>query len=121
MLETVCNGHYQIACSKYFIHTHGGIEPKILINHPNQYFEESREIRTNSREKIDNRNKNKSINKNNLSQTTENINAKLEDSKLYEQYLESNIDWDMEVEEGSLPINKEQKNYKNNQLERINE
>lgn len=36
----VKNGHYQVACGKYFEYTHG--KPAVNgINHPNQYFEES--------------------------------------------------------------------------------
>ncbi|CAG0889243.1 unnamed protein product, partial [Darwinula stevensoni] len=37
-------GHYQIACGKVFAFTHKGAE--VGINHPNQYFEESRAIIT---------------------------------------------------------------------------
>ncbi|EFA10435.1 DNA primase large subunit-like Protein [Tribolium castaneum] len=41
--QLVSDGHYQLACGKYFEYTHG----KALgngINHPNQYFEESMNI-----------------------------------------------------------------------------
>lgn len=40
-MSLVNSSHYQIACTKYFEYTHG--QPsKNVINHPNQYFDESR-------------------------------------------------------------------------------
>lgn len=101
ILNTVKTGHYQIACSKYFIQTHGGIEPKVLINHPNQYFEESREIRTNSREKFDNRNVNKKLKQAIKEENDTDDNDALTDDDLFKQYLDSGMDWDIEVHEGS--------------------
>ncbi|ERL85044.1 DNA primase large subunit [Dendroctonus ponderosae] len=43
IMSLVKNGHYQIACTKYFEHVHLQ-PPTITINHPNQYFEESRNL-----------------------------------------------------------------------------
>ena len=40
-------GHYNIACTKYFIATHGQ-EPGRMFMHPNQYYAESRKILTDS-------------------------------------------------------------------------
>ncbi|KAH7306258.1 hypothetical protein KP509_22G004000 [Ceratopteris richardii] len=42
ILEKVRNRHYQVACSLTFEATHGS--QTIGINHPNQYFEQSRKI-----------------------------------------------------------------------------
>uniref|UniRef100_A0A0K8TFX0 DNA primase large subunit n=2 Tax=Lygus hesperus TaxID=30085 RepID=A0A0K8TFX0_LYGHE len=36
-------GHYQLACSAYFSHSHKGAE-QILVAHPNHYFDESQKI-----------------------------------------------------------------------------
>jgi DNA primase large subunit len=41
--ELVTNGHYQVACGKYFEFSRGKA-PTNGINHPNQYFEESMNI-----------------------------------------------------------------------------
>lgn len=42
-MDKASKGHYQVACSKYFEYIHK--QPsKNVINHPNQYFEESIEI-----------------------------------------------------------------------------
>jgi DNA primase large subunit len=41
--ESVTQGHFQVACSKYFQITHGG-QFEVGINHPNQYFEESQKM-----------------------------------------------------------------------------
>ncbi|XP_003244186.1 DNA primase large subunit [Acyrthosiphon pisum] len=39
------NGHYQIACTKYF-EAHNGVSPSCTaINHPNQFFEESQKLK----------------------------------------------------------------------------
>jgi len=39
------NGHYQIACTKYF-EAHNGASPSCTaINHPNQFFEESQKLK----------------------------------------------------------------------------
>nr|XP_023014675.1 DNA primase large subunit-like [Leptinotarsa decemlineata] len=40
VLEMASDGHYQIACTKYFECIHGQA-PSTAINHPNQYFAES--------------------------------------------------------------------------------
>ncbi|CAH2001261.1 unnamed protein product [Acanthoscelides obtectus] len=40
VMDLVTNGHYQIACTKYFEYVHGQA-PSTTINHPNQYFQES--------------------------------------------------------------------------------
>ncbi|XP_050303778.1 DNA primase large subunit [Anthonomus grandis grandis] len=37
-------GHYQLACTKYFEHTHAGAQPSNTINHPNQYFDDSMKL-----------------------------------------------------------------------------
>ncbi|CAH0548532.1 unnamed protein product [Brassicogethes aeneus] len=41
--DLVCQGHYQIACTRYFEATHNQA-PQNTISHPNQYFEESKNI-----------------------------------------------------------------------------
>jgi hypothetical protein len=38
--------HYQLACVKYFEVTHGVEDAGFSLQHPNQYFQRSREIRT---------------------------------------------------------------------------
>ena len=38
--------HYQLACVKYFEVTHGVEHADLVLQHPNQYFEKSRELRT---------------------------------------------------------------------------
>ncbi|KAF5306363.1 hypothetical protein FQR65_LT07387 [Abscondita terminalis] len=43
ILTLVKGSHYQVACTKYFEYTHGK-PSKNVINHPNQYFEESQDI-----------------------------------------------------------------------------
>jgi DNA primase large subunit len=43
MAEYVTQGHFQIACGKYFQVTHG-VQFDVAINHPNQYFEESQKV-----------------------------------------------------------------------------
>lgn len=44
VLGLIKNHHYQVACKKYFAHTHGGIEPLDDVgNHPNGYFKASKE------------------------------------------------------------------------------
>ncbi|KAF5275591.1 hypothetical protein FQA39_LY06703 [Lamprigera yunnana] len=43
ILNLVKENHYQIACTKYFEYTQGK-PSKTVINHPNQYFEESQEL-----------------------------------------------------------------------------
>lgn len=39
------NGHYQIACTKYFEVKHGASPTSTAINHPNQFFEESQKLK----------------------------------------------------------------------------
>lgn len=39
------NGHYQIACTKYFEVKHGLSPSATAINHPNQFFEESQKAK----------------------------------------------------------------------------
>ncbi|KAK4880064.1 hypothetical protein RN001_008210 [Aquatica leii] len=46
LLNLVKATHYQVACTKYFEYTHGK-PSKQVINHPNQYFEESQELLSN--------------------------------------------------------------------------
>ena len=41
--EDVTQGHFQIACGKYFQVTHG-VQFHVAINHPNHYFEESQKV-----------------------------------------------------------------------------
>jgi DNA primase large subunit len=41
--EYVSQGHFQLACGKYFQLTHG-IQSDVNINHPNQYFVESQNV-----------------------------------------------------------------------------
>jgi len=43
ILELVEKHHFQIACTKYFEYTHAGATVEGGVNHPNQYFEESRD------------------------------------------------------------------------------
>lgn len=43
IMELCSKGHYQIACTKYFELTHGQASSAV-INHPNQYVEESFKI-----------------------------------------------------------------------------
>eukprot|EP00039_Didymoeca_costata_P020020 m.339743 g.339743 ORF g.339743 m.339743 type:complete len:526 (-) comp18947_c0_seq1:193-1770(-) len=42
--QLVQNQHYQVACVKYFEITHGKEVPDLALQHPNQYFKESRQI-----------------------------------------------------------------------------
>merc|ERR1719162_2673485 len=42
----VQNQHYQLACVKYFEVTHNVDQADLVLQHPNQYFEKSRELRT---------------------------------------------------------------------------
>jgi hypothetical protein len=39
----VAQGHFQLACGKYFQLTHG-VQFDVSINHPNQYFTESQNV-----------------------------------------------------------------------------
>jgi DNA primase large subunit len=41
--ESVSQGHFQLACGKYFQLTHS-IQSDVSINHPNQYFVESQNV-----------------------------------------------------------------------------
>ena len=43
MAEYVAQGHFQLACGKYFQLTHG-MQNDVNINHPNQYFVESQAV-----------------------------------------------------------------------------
>ncbi|KAJ9593453.1 hypothetical protein L9F63_014982 [Diploptera punctata] len=43
VIEYVNQGHYQLACGKFFQLSHG-VKTELGINHPNQYFLESQEI-----------------------------------------------------------------------------
>ncbi|KAK9890848.1 hypothetical protein WA026_012194 [Henosepilachna vigintioctopunctata] len=52
ILALVKNGHFQIACTKYFEFTHSLQAPSTTINHPNQFFEESINIATGEKKKI---------------------------------------------------------------------
>ncbi|CAA9995238.1 unnamed protein product [Nesidiocoris tenuis] len=45
VVDLAKKGHFQLACSAFFSHTHKGSE-QILIGHPNQYFDESQRIFT---------------------------------------------------------------------------
>lgn len=44
ILDLMKQQHYQVACSRYFEVTHKVPEGVVSINHPNQYFDESRKI-----------------------------------------------------------------------------
>ncbi|PNF32166.1 DNA primase large subunit [Cryptotermes secundus] len=43
VVEYVSQGHFQLACGKYFQLTHG-IQSDVNINHPNQYFMDSQNV-----------------------------------------------------------------------------
>ncbi|GFG28496.1 hypothetical protein Cfor_07341 [Coptotermes formosanus] len=43
VVEYVTQGHFQLACGKYFQITHG-VQFEVAINHPNQYFVESQKV-----------------------------------------------------------------------------
>jgi hypothetical protein len=43
-MDLVDKKHFQIACQKYFEWTHGSMTIEGGVNHPNQYFEESKEV-----------------------------------------------------------------------------
>jgi DNA primase large subunit len=43
VVEYVSQGHFQLACGKYFQLTHG-IQSDVSINHPNQYFVDSQNV-----------------------------------------------------------------------------
>lgn len=44
IMDLVEKHHFQIACQKYFEWTHGSMTVEGGVNHPNQYFEESRDV-----------------------------------------------------------------------------
>ena len=44
VMRLVKSGDYQVACTRLFALTHGGVEPLMPVHHPNQYFNESRKI-----------------------------------------------------------------------------
>jgi len=44
ILDLIEGHHYQIACQKYFEWTHDQMTVEGGVNHPNQYFEESRAV-----------------------------------------------------------------------------
>eukprot|EP01147_Barroeca_monosierra_P010010 gene10010-2184_t len=46
IVQLVKGSHFQLACARYFELTHEQPTGSISITHPNQYFEESRKIRT---------------------------------------------------------------------------
>jgi len=41
IIRLIKDGHYQIACRKHFEVTHPNSQFELMINHPNQYFDES--------------------------------------------------------------------------------
>lgn len=43
IVDLSVKGQYQVACTKYFEATHGR-PPSSIINHPNQYFQDSMAI-----------------------------------------------------------------------------
>eukprot|EP01134_Creolimax_fragrantissima_P001136 CFRG1136T1 len=48
MLKLVKDQHFQVACSRYFAHTHGPLPDNVdipVINHPNGYFSKGLELR----------------------------------------------------------------------------
>lgn len=45
ILNLAQNGHYQIACTKFFEATNGASPSSTAINHPNQFFEESQKLK----------------------------------------------------------------------------
>ena len=44
VMRLVKSGDYQVACTRLFSLTHGGVEPLMPISHPNKFFDESRKI-----------------------------------------------------------------------------
>ena len=50
VVELVNGNHYQVACARYFELVHHSDEARLGINHPNQYFEESRKLITGKKE-----------------------------------------------------------------------
>eukprot|EP00730_Choanoeca_flexa_P013220 TRINITY_DN5091_c0_g1_i2.p1 TRINITY_DN5091_c0_g1~~TRINITY_DN5091_c0_g1_i2.p1 ORF type:complete len:510 (+),score=121.63 TRINITY_DN5091_c0_g1_i2:46-1575(+) len=47
LLNLVKGQHYQLACGRYYELTHDVENTNVVIQHPNQYFDESRKLRTN--------------------------------------------------------------------------
>ncbi|XP_071481246.1 DNA primase large subunit-like [Diadema antillarum] len=45
VMDLVKGNHYQLACTRYFELSHNVPEAEFLLNHPNQYFEESVRVR----------------------------------------------------------------------------
>lgn len=42
ILDKASDGHFQVACQRYFCGMHPGALPNDVGNHPNAYFDESR-------------------------------------------------------------------------------
>jgi len=55
LIDMVKNNHFQIACRHYFELTHPDCKTDLVVNHPNQFFEESEKYYKGIREKDSNK------------------------------------------------------------------
>ena len=49
IMRLVKSSDYQIACTRLFTLTHGGVDPLMPVSHPNKYFDDSRKLITGER------------------------------------------------------------------------
>ena len=49
VMRLVRSSDYQIACTRLFTLTHGGVDPLMPVAHPNKYFDDSRKLATGER------------------------------------------------------------------------
>ena len=49
IMRLVKSNDYQIACTRLFTLTHGGVDPLMPVSHPNKYFDDSRKLITGER------------------------------------------------------------------------